>query len=87
MRKILTGIVAAAMLAVSGSVALADDYVADPRDRSDGNGRCQEVGDPNAGDNDDTGLQTAVDTLVSVIEPEDDQECDNSGGRRPTSED
>ena len=83
MKKFLVGVLTAAMLAVGGSVAVADDYVADATERSDGHGKCQEVGDPHAGDNDDNGLSTAAETGTSVIRPiVQGDECDNSGGRR-----
>lgn len=79
MKKRLLVLVAALTLLGVGPV-MAEDYVADPP----GSDRCQEVGDDNAGDNDDNGLQTAVDTAVSAIEEAtDDRDCDNSGGRRP----
>lgn len=84
MRKILVGVITSAMLALGGTAAVADDYVADPRDRSDGNGKCQEVGDPRAGDNDDNGLSIASLTESVIREALDDDECDNSGGHRPS---
>lgn len=79
MRKLLTGTVAAAILAVSGGVALANDYVADP---PDDNGRCQQVGDQNAGDNDDPGLGTAAGVTDVIRQAANQDECDNSDGRR-----
>ncbi|HEV2062876.1 MAG TPA: hypothetical protein VGR12_08510 [Solirubrobacteraceae bacterium] len=88
MKKLLMAFLTTALVAIGGGTALADDdgYVADPRqkEKSEQQERCQAVGDDRAGENDNTGLQRAVDTAVSVIEQEDDEEeCDNSGGRRP----
>ena len=81
MRKLLVGLMLGVLMGVGGGTALAEDYVADPRERSGDHGRCQEVGDDAAGENDDNGLATAAETVVSAIEPQDDA-CDNSEGRR-----
>jgi hypothetical protein len=81
MRKLILAAAVAAMSLGTIGAAVADDegYVADP---PGDNGRCQEVGDPRAGDNDDNGLAVA-DLATDVIRTiTGDDECDNSGGRR-----
>jgi hypothetical protein len=76
-------VLAVAALSIGGmGTALADDhgYVADP---PGDNGRCQELGDDNANGNDHNGLAVA-DTVTDVIRAiTGDDDCDNSGGRRP----
>lgn len=73
-----------AMLTLAGvSPVLADEYGAFPDNAGGNSGRCQEVGDENADDNDDNGLSIA-DGATEVIQAlAQDDECDNSGGRRP----
>lgn len=82
-KRLLVLVAALTLLGVGPVMADHGDYVADPPGSPE---HCQEVGDDSAGENDDFGLGTAEDTVVSAIEeadPDDDRDCDNSGGRRP----
>jgi len=93
MRKVLLAALAAFALSLGGAATAGaqdeNQFVADPDQRAESEeARCQELGDDNSAENDDRGLQTAVDTVVSVIETfanreDQNEDCDNSDGRRP----
>lgn len=93
MRKRVLALITAGLLAAGAGSAFANDQAAYPENANENapEGHCQELGDEADDGNSDEGLEVAdlANDIIEIDGGQDqddetgDDDCDNSGGRRP----